>query len=409
MNLSGKRIILVMSGSIAIYKSLDLIRRMRERGAIVVPVMTDSAQKFITPMIVGSISNSYVYSNLFAHENEHDANHIKLASDCDIIVVAPASANFLARIAHGMAHDLASAILLAKGSVPVLLAPAMNFMMWSNLAIQRNIEILRRDGYFFIGPENGAMAENNGCGIGRMSDPFDILSHVATLLERGINFPLRGKRAVVTSGPTYEPLDPVRYVTNRSSGRQGHAIAESLAYLGADVTLITGPVLLADPPNVKTIHVERADEMLQEVLKTLPVDIAVMVAAVSDWKFSEMATEKIKRKYGMSNMKFDFVENVDILNVIGHHPCRPSIVVGFAAETQLITENGREKLLHKGADFIVANDVLPDKGFIGKEYNQVTIISHDDVEQWPKLLKTEVANRLCDLIVKYLNVRKTVL
>ncbi|KGB27276.1 bifunctional phosphopantothenoylcysteine decarboxylase/phosphopantothenate synthase [Candidatus Liberibacter solanacearum] len=403
MDLLGKRILLIMCGSVAVYKSLDLIRRMRERGVVVIPVITDSAQKFVTPLLVGAISNSQVYTSLFPHEERHDSNHIQLASDCDLFLVAPATAHFIACIAHGMADDLASAVLLAKRDQPVLLAPAMNFMMWSNSATQRNVEILQKDGYYFVGPENGAMAENNGCGVGRMSESCDIIKHAAGLLCREKKLPLKGRRAVVTSGPTYEPLDPMRYIANRSSGRQGHAIAECLACLGAEVTLISGPVSLSDPPNVTTIHVERAEEMLQEVLKSLPADIAVMVSAVSDWKFSEIAKTKIKRKDIGNVMRVDLAENPDILRIIGHHQYRPSVVVGFAAETQCIEQNAREKLLYKGADFIVSNCVLPEVGFVGKESNKVSIVFPGNIEEWPELLKTEVANRLCVLIMKYLN------
>ncbi|MBL0848915.1 MAG: bifunctional phosphopantothenoylcysteine decarboxylase/phosphopantothenate--cysteine ligase CoaBC [Candidatus Liberibacter ctenarytainae] len=408
MNLVGKRIILIMSGSVAIYKSLELIRRMRERGAVVVPILTSAAQKFITPMMVSALSNSRVYTDLFLR-NDCDGNHIQLTENCDLFVVAPASANFIARTAHGMVNDLASAVLLAKGNQPVLLAPAMNFMMWSNVTVQRNVELLRGDGYHFIGPENGAMAEDNGSGIGRMSEPPDIIMRVQLLLNDRKYLPLKGRRAVVTSGPTYEPLDPMRYITNRSSGRQGHAIAEKLAYLGAEVILISGPVSIPNPSNVVTIRIEKAEEMLQEVLKALPVDIAVMVSAVSDWKCAEISKTKIKqKKLEGDSMRLDLVENPDILKIIGHHQCRPSIVIGFAAETHGLVKYAREKLLDKGADFIVANSISPESGFIEKDYNQVSIISSEGVKQWPQLLKTEVAYKLCMLIAHHLDSRTDV-
>ncbi|AKK20285.1 bifunctional phosphopantothenoylcysteine decarboxylase/phosphopantothenate--cysteine ligase CoaBC [Candidatus Liberibacter africanus] len=402
MNIIGKRIVLIMCGSVAIYKSLDLIRRLQEKGAIVIPVMTNSAKKFITPLMVGAVSNSRVCMDLFSDEEGNDRNHIKVASDCDLFIVAPASANFIARIAHGMVSDMASAILLARGDQPVILASAMNFMMWDKAVTKRNVKILQKDGYYFVGPENGAMAESNGCGIGRMSEPCDIIRFIISLLCRDKKLPLRGKRAVVTSGPTYEPLDPMRYIANRSSGRQGHAIAESLACLGAEVILISGPVSLDDPSNVTTIHVEQAGDMLQEVLKTLPVDIAVMVSAVSDWRFSEILEEKIKRKdIGGRGMRIDLKENPDILKVIGHHKCRPSIVIGFAAETKSVIDNAREKLLYKGADFIVSNCISPQTGFVGKDRNKVTIVSPDKIDEWPELLKTEVADKLCHLIIEH--------
>ncbi|MBA5723692.1 bifunctional phosphopantothenoylcysteine decarboxylase/phosphopantothenate--cysteine ligase CoaBC [Candidatus Liberibacter sp.] len=408
MSLVGKRIVLIMSGSIAVYKCLDLIRRMCERGVVVIPVLTSSAQKFITPMLVNAISNSHVYAKLFSCEPGSNTNHIQLARDCDLLVVAPASANFIARIAHGMAYDLASAIILSKQDRPVLLAPAMNPTMWFNPATQRNVDILRRDGIFFVGPEEGAMAENDEIGLGRMSEPLDIIACITRLLGREENLFLTGKRAVVTSGPTYEPLDPVRYITNRSTGRQGHAIAESLAHFGADVTLISGPVSLADPPNVKTIRIERTEEMFREVLTTLPVDIAVMVSAVSDWRLPEIAKTKIKRRNSDGILRLNLIENPDILKSIGHHKCRPSVVVGFAAETQHLEENAQEKLSHKGANFIVANSVLPKTGFIGEEYNQVSIVSPEGIEKWPKLLKKEVAHKLCFLIAKHLKIEDIV-
>ncbi|MEG8099230.1 bifunctional phosphopantothenoylcysteine decarboxylase/phosphopantothenate--cysteine ligase CoaBC [Candidatus Liberibacter brunswickensis] len=404
MNILGKRIVLIMCGSIAIYKSLELIRRLQERGALVIPVMTDSAKKFITPLMVSSLSNSHVFMDLFSYENEHDNNHIKVANNCDIFVVAPASANFIARVAHGMVCDMASAILLARGDQPVIFAPAMNFMMWDKSVTRRNVEVLKNDGYYFIGPEIGAMAENNGSGLGRMSEPRDIIKNITLLLSRDKKLFLKDKRAVVTSGPTCEPLDPMRYITNRSSGRQGHAIAESLARFGAEVILISGPVSIVDPPGVTTIHVERADDMLQEVLKTLPVDIAVMVAAVSDWRFSEIADEKIKRKDMGDTIRIEFKENPDILKIIGHHKLRPSFVVGFSAETQCLVDNAREKLLHKGADLIVSNYILPETSFIGKEHNKVSIVFPDKIEDWPELLKSEIADKICSLIVDHFNV-----
>ena len=400
MELGGKRILLIISGGIAAYKSLDLIRRLRERGASVRPVMTAAAQEFVTPLAVGALSASHVYTDLFSREDEQDVGHIRLARECDLVLVAPASADLLAKMANGLANDLASTILLATDK-PVLAAPAMNPRMWSAPATQRNVDILGADGIRFVGPMRGEMAEAGEAGLGRMAEPVDIAEAAATLLG-GEDRPLEGRRAIVTSGPTHEPIDPVRYIANRSSGRQGHAIASALARLGADVTLVSGPVTIPDPAGVKTIHVERAEEMRDAVLSRLPVDIAVMVAAVADWRVAASSDEKIKKQAGEAPAPLMLQENPDILKTVGHHEKRPRLVVGFAAETQNVEENGLLKLERKGADLIVANDVSPQTGIMGGTRNRVKILSREGIEDWPDLSKEEVADRLARLIVERL-------
>ena len=400
MSLAGKRILLVMSGGIAAYKSLDLIRRLRERGAEVRPVMTAGAQQFVTPLAVGALSAGHVYTDLFSREDEQDVGHIRLARDCDLIVVAPATADLMAKMANGLADDLASTVLLATDR-PVLLAPAMNPKMWSHPATRRNAETLRKDGLAFVGPNAGEMAEGGEAGLGRMAEPLEIVAAVEGLLDGGAK-PLTGRKAVVTSGPTHEPIDPVRYIANRSSGRQGHAIAAALARLGAEVTLVSGPVTLSDPPGVKMVKVERADEMLQAVLAALPADIAVMVAAVADWRVATPNSEKIKKQPGEGPPPLMLAENPDILKTVGHHAKRPKVVVGFAAETQDVESNGRVKLQKKGADLIVANDVSPETGIMGGTRNSVKLITADGVEPWPDLSKDDVAGRLAGWIAERL-------
>jgi len=392
MVLSGKRILLIISGGIAAYKSLDLIRRLRERGAEVRPLMTEASQRFITPLSVGALSGGRVYTELFSREDEQDIGHIRLARDCDMVLAAPATADLMAKMAHGLANDLASTMLLAADR-PVLIAPAMNPKMWSHPATQRNVETLRADGISMIGPMEGEMAESGEKGLGRMAEPLDIVAAVEALLAPGVR-PLAGRRAIVTSGPTHEPIDPVRYIANRSSGQQGHAIAQALQALGAEVTLVSGPVTIADPVGVTTLHVETAEQMLQAVTASLPTDIAVMVAAVADWRVATGHDQKIKKLPGGAPPPLVLAENPDILKTVGHHARRPTVVVGFAAETQDIEANGRAKLVRKGADLIVANDVSPSTGIMGGSRNRVKLISSDGVEDWPELSKQEVAARL---------------
>lgn len=400
MVFSGKRILLIISGGIAAYKSLDLIRRLRERGASVRPVMTSGAQEFVTPLTVGALAADHVFTDLFSRQDEQDVGHIRLARDCDLVLVAPATADLMAKMANGLADDLASTVLLATDK-PVLIAPAMNPHMWSHAATKRNVETLRVDGIRFVGPMAGEMAESREAGIGRMAEPLEIVAAAETLLDTGPK-PLAGRKAIVTSGPTHEPIDPVRYIANRSSGRQGHAIAAALARLGADVTLVSGPVTIADPAGVKTIHVERAEEMRDAVLTALPADIAVMVAAVADWRVASASDQKIKKHPGESIPTLALTENPDILKTIGHHTMRPKLVVGFAAETQDVDSNAKAKLERKGADMIVANDVSPSTGIMGGVRNRVKIVSRGGVEQWPDMAKDDVAAKLAELIAERL-------
>ncbi|MBB3976334.1 phosphopantothenoylcysteine decarboxylase/phosphopantothenate--cysteine ligase [Rhizobium azooxidifex] len=404
MTLKDKRILLIISGGIAAYKSLDLIRRLRERGARVIPLMTAGAQQFVTPLAVGALAAGHVYTDLFSREDEQDVGHIRLARDCDLVLVAPATADLMAKMANGLADDLASTVLLATDR-PVLIAPAMNPRMWAHPATLRNAETLAGDGIGFVGPNAGEMAEGGEAGLGRMAEPLEIVAAVEAHIggDGGkVSGPLAGRKAIVTSGPTHEPIDPVRYIANRSSGRQGHAIAAALAKLGADVTLVSGPVGIADPPGIRVVHVERAEEMLEAVLAGLPADIAVMVAAVADWRVATTAGEKIKKKPGEAPPPLQLAENPDILKTVGHHAQRPKLVVGFAAETQNLETNAREKLKRKGADLIVANDVSPGTGIMGGSRNSVRVVSKAGIDAWPDLSKEEVAERLAALIAERL-------
>ncbi len=399
MTLAGKRILLIISGGIAAYKSLDLIRRLRERGASVRPVMTAGAQAFVTPLAVGALAADRVFTDLFSREDEQDVGHIRLARGCDLVLIAPATADVMAKMANGLADDLASTILLATDR-PVLAAPAMNPKMWSHPATRRNHATLVGDDIHFIGPASGEMAESGEKGEGRMAEPLDIVAAVEALLDGGPK-PLAGRTAIVTSGPTHEPIDPVRYIANRSSGKQGHAIAAALAQLGADVTLVSGPVTLSDPPGVRTVHVERAVDMLDAVVGALPADIAVMVAAVADWRVASAAGNKIKKQPGEAPPPLMLTENPDILKTVGHHEKRPALVIGFAAETQDILENGRAKLQRKGADYIVANDVSAETGIMGGDHNTVKVIGKSGVEDWPEASKQDVATRLAALVASH--------
>ncbi|GGE13193.1 phosphopantothenoylcysteine decarboxylase/phosphopantothenate--cysteine ligase [Rhizobium sp. BK226] len=400
MALSGKRILLIISGGIAAYKSLDLIRRLRERGASVRPVMTRGAQEFVTPLAVGALAADHVFLDLFSRQDEQDIGHIRLARDCDLVLIAPATADLMAKMANGLADDLASTVLLATNR-PVLAAPAMNPSMWAHPATRRNAAMLRADGIRFVGPMAGEMAESRETGLGRMAEPLEIVAAAETLLDDGEK-PLKGRKAIVTSGPTHEPIDPVRYIANRSSGRQGHAIAAALAKLGAEVTLVSGPVTIADPVGVNVIHVERAEEMRDAVLAALPADVAVMVAAVADWRVASAADQKLKKHPGESIPTLALTENPDILKTVGHHTMRPKLVIGFAAETQDVESNAKAKLERKGADMIVANDVSPATGIMGGSRNSVKLVRRDGVEQWPDLAKEEVAERLAALIAQRL-------
>jgi phosphopantothenoylcysteine decarboxylase / phosphopantothenate---cysteine ligase len=397
--LEGKRILLIIGGGIAAYKSLELIRRLRERGADVRVVMTQAAQEFVTPLSAGAIAGGRVYVDLFDWRTEFDIGHIRLARDTDVVVVAPATADLMAKMAGGHADDIASTVLLATDK-PVIIAPAMNPYMWSHAASRRNVAQLIADGVAVVGPNAGEMAEQGEAGIGRMAEPLEIVAAVeASLTARAETAgPLSGRRVLVTAGPTYEAIDPVRYIANRSSGKQGFAIARAAAAAGADVTLVTGPVALADPPGVTLIKVESAREMLVGVERTLPVDVAVFAAAVADWRIAAPSRQKLK-KAASGTPKLNLIENPDILTSVAHRKLmRPPLVIGFAAETEHIIENARAKLDRKGCDWIVANDVSPGTGTFGGERNTVHLVDGDAVEDWPAMTKREVAERLVERI-----------
>jgi phosphopantothenoylcysteine decarboxylase/phosphopantothenate--cysteine ligase len=389
--LAGKRVLLVIGGGIAAYKALDLIRRLRERGAAVRCVLTAGAQHFVTPLAAAALSGTRAHTELFDRADEAEIGHIRLARDADLVVVAPATANLMAKMAGGHADDLASTVLLAT-NLPILIAPAMNPAMWQHPATLRNLALLQGDGIHLVGPNSGRMAEPE-TGAGRMAEPIEIAEAAARLLapEPG---PLAGRHVLVTSGPTHEPIDPVRYIANRSSGRQGHAIAAAFAQAGARVTLVSGPVTLPDPAGVSVVRVESARDMLAAVQAALPAEIAVFAAAVADWRVAAEATGKLK-KDGAALPPLALVENPDILATIAHlTEGRPRLVVGFAAETSQVLVYARAKLARKGCDLIVANDVAPETGTFGGAQNQVHLVTADGVETWPVLDKAEVARRL---------------
>jgi phosphopantothenoylcysteine decarboxylase / phosphopantothenate---cysteine ligase len=395
--LSGKRILLIIGGGIAAYKCLDLIRHLRRSSAHVRVVMTAASQHFVTPLAVGALTADKVFTELFDREDEQDVGHIRLSREADLIVVAPATADLMAKMAHGLANDLASAVLLAA-TVPILIAPAMNPAMWNNPATTRNTETLRKDQVHFVGPRAGEMAEAGEAGTGRMAEPLDILEAIASHLTPHAK-PLSGKKAIVTSGPTHEPIDPVRYIANRSSGKQGHAIAQALADLGASVTLVSGPVNLPDPSGVTTIHVESAREMLAAVEAALPSEIAVFAAAVADWRVENAAGQKMK-KGASGPPSLNMAENPDILKTIGHHTKRPKLVIGFAAETENVEANAKVKLTKKNADLIVANNVAPQTGTFGGDDNAVTLVMANGDLAWPKMSKQAVAQKLAHWIAE---------
>lgn len=401
-SLQSKSLLLVIGGSIAAYKALDLIRRLKERGAHLNIIMTKAAQKFITPLAAEVLNGHTVYTDLFSREEEQDIGHIRLARDADLIILAPATANRIAKMAHGIGDDLADCALLAA-RCPLLIAPAMNPAMWAHPATIRNVAQLRADGIHIIGPEIGNMAERDEIGYGRMSEPLTIVAAIEALLNV-CEKPLAGRHFIVTSGPTHEPIDPVRYLANRSSGKQGHAIATALAHLGAKVTLICGPVNLADPQEVKTIHVETAQQMLQAVQESLPADAAIFVAAVCDWRSQTQSLHKMKKNTHKTPTSLHMVENPDILATIGHAPNRPSLVIGFAAETCDIITNAQKKCVEKGADFILANGVFlhsDGTSVMGADTNQIYLVSKEKVESWPPMSKQHVAQKLANMIVSF--------
>ncbi len=387
--LSSKRILLIIGGGIAAYKSLDLIRRLRERGAAVTPVLTRAAEEFVTPLSVSALAGEKVYRDLFDLTDEAEMGHIQLSRSADLIVVAPATADLMGKMAGGLANDLASTLLMATDT-PVLCAPAMNVRMWEHPATRRNHAQLEADGVRFVGPNEGDMACGE-YGPGRMSEPLEIVAAIEAQFGDG---PLAGKRILVTSGPTHEPMDPVRYIANRSSGAQGTAVARALTALGADVTFITGPADVPPPDGVKVVRVETALQMSDAVDAALPVDAGVFAAAVADWRVSSASDRKLKKsRDGVPAL--EFAENPDILKRIARMGNgRPVLVVGFAAETDNVIEHATAKRARKGCDWIVANDVSPATGIMGGSENAVILISEQGAEEWPRMGKDDVAKRL---------------
>ena len=395
--LNGRRILLIIGGGIAAYKSLQLIRELQKKGAEVLPVMTKSAAKFVTPLSVSALSKNKVYSDLFDLNDEAEMGHIELSRSSDLIIVAPATANLMAKMAFGLATDLPSTLLLATDT-PVLIAPAMNVRMWEHPATQNNCKTLIKNGVHFSGPDEGDMACGE-FGFGRMSEPETIVKAASDILFNG---PLKGKHIVITSGPTHEPIDPVRYIANRSSGNQGSEIANALTSLGAKVTFITGPSSYKFPESCEIIKVETTIEMLDAVEANMPCDIAIFSAAVSDWRVEKKNTNKIKKNQSKDVLKINFIENPDILKTISKMKTnRPKLVIGFAAETNNLIENATEKRIRKGCDWILLNDVSPGTGIMGGKENHITLISADEIQEWPRMSKTAVAKKLGQKIVDY--------
>jgi phosphopantothenoylcysteine decarboxylase/phosphopantothenate--cysteine ligase len=396
--LANKRILLVIGGGIAAYKTPELIRRLRERGAAVTPVMTRAAKQFVTPLSLAAVAGVKVFDDLFDLTDEAEMGHIELSRSADLIVVAPATADLMAKMAGGHADDMASTLLMATDT-PVMIAPAMNVRMWDHPATQRNLATLQADGIGLIGPNEGDMACGE-YGPGRMSEPLEIVAAAQAALSDG---PLNGKRIVVTSGPTQEPIDPVRYISNRSSGAQGTAIARALVSMGAEVVFVTGPADVPPPEGVQLVQVETAVQMLEAVQGALPADAAIFAAAVADWRVTDAATSKMKKQNG-EIPTLSFTENPDILATISQMTeGRPNLVVGFAAETDDVIENATAKRARKGCDWIVANDVSPETGTFGGAQNTVHILSDDGVEDWPKMAKDAVAQKLAARIADALD------
>jgi phosphopantothenoylcysteine decarboxylase / phosphopantothenate---cysteine ligase len=397
------RVLLIIGGGIAAYKSLDLIRRLQDHGAQVRCILTPAARHFVTPLAAGALAGERAFTDLFDAQSEFDVGHIRLARDTDLVVVAPATADLLAKMAGGHADDLAGAVLLATDK-PILLAPAMNPRMWAAKATQRNLAQLVADGVRVVGPNSGEMAERGEAGLGRMAEPLEIAAAAAALLPK--QGPLAGARLLVTSGPTHEPIDPVRFIANRSSGKQGHAIAAAAAAAGADVVLICGPVDVPDPPGVAVVKVETANEMLAAAEQALPADVAVFAAAVADWRVERVSRSKIKKQEGQPRA-LALVENPDILATIAHLKSnRPRLVIGFAAETDDVVANAKAKRIKKGCDWILANDVSPETGIMGGDSNTIHLITATSVESWPPQSKEAVARQLVERIAAALRGEK---
>ncbi len=396
--LANRCILLIIGGGIAAYKCLELIRRLKERGASVRCVITKGGEQFVTPLSAAALSGDKVYQDLFSLTDESEMGHIRLSREADLLVVAPATADLLAKMAAGIADSLATTVLLATDK-PVLVAPAMNTRMWEHPATQDNLALLERRGVLRVGPGAGDLACGE-TGAGRMAEAADILAAIEGVFGRP--GPLTGRRAIVTSGPTHEPIDPVRFIANRSSGKQGHAIAAALARLGAEVTLVTGPVNLADPPGVATVHVETAVEMLAACQAALPADLAVCAAAVADWRVAEQAAQKRKKQEGAPPPVLELTANPDILATLAAAGGqRPPLVVGFAAETEMVVEHAGAKRRRKGCDWIIANDVSAGTGTFGGDCNTVHLVTEGGAEDWPTLSKQEVAQRLAGRIARH--------
>ncbi|MGD9293435.1 MAG: bifunctional phosphopantothenoylcysteine decarboxylase/phosphopantothenate--cysteine ligase CoaBC [Roseobacter sp.] len=400
--LTGKHILLIIGGGIAAFKSLDLIRRLRENGATVTPVLTKAGEEFVTPLSVSALAGAKVYRDLFDLTDEAEMGHIQLSRVADLVVVAPATADLMAKMAQGLAGDLASTLLLATDT-PVMIAPAMNVRMWEHAATRRNADRLQQDGVRFVGPVSGDMACGEH-GPGRMSEPLEIVDAIKEFFSDG---PLKGRRILVTSGPTHEPIDPVRYIANRSSGAQGTAIAKALMAKGADVVFVTGPATVPPPQGAQVIAVETAAQMLEAVTSALPVDAAIFAAAVADWRVAHASDRKLKKsKDGLPVM--NFAENPDILRTIAQLPDgRPDLVIGFAAETDDVIAHATAKRQRKGCDWILANDVSPATGIMGGQENAVVLIDESGAELWPRMSKDAVARRLADQIVSHFSGKKS--
>ncbi|MCJ8138827.1 bifunctional phosphopantothenoylcysteine decarboxylase/phosphopantothenate--cysteine ligase CoaBC [Falsirhodobacter halotolerans] len=391
--MKGKRILLIIGGGIAAYKALEVIRRLRDRGAAVTPVLTRAGEEFVTPLSVAALAGHKVYRDLFDLTDEAEMGHIQLSRSADLIVVAPATADLMAKMAQGRADDLASTLLLATDT-PVLVAPAMNVRMWDHPATQRNIATLKADGVRFVGPDDGAMACGE-FGPGRLSEPMEIVAAVAASFGAQ---PLAGRHILITSGPTQEPIDPVRFIANRSSGAQGTALAQACLGLGATVTFVTGPATVPPPTGAAVVRVETAAQMLAAVQAALPADAAIFAAAVADWRVAEAGAAKLKKRPGEGPAPLTLIENPDILATVSRGENRPRLVVGFAAETHDVLTHAQDKLRRKGCDWIVANDVSPATGIMGGTENEVTILRADGTTPWPRMTKDQVARRLAEEI-----------
>ncbi len=407
-SLKNKSILLIISGGIAAYKSLELIRLIRKNGGNVRCILTDGGKQFVTPLSISALSENEVYTNLWSLKDETEMGHIRLSREADLIIIAPASANIIAQMAHGLAQDLATTTLLAANT-PITIAPAMNHQMWSNPATQTNIATLQQRGIEIIPPTEGDMACGE-FGTGRMSEPDDILHHIITSLTPE-KLPLKGKHAIVTSGPTYEPIDPVRFIGNRSSGKQGQAIARALKNAGANVTLITGPTALPPPTDITTINIETAAQMLEATEKSLPANICICAAAVSDWSPENTTKNKIK-KTKSTPPEIKLKENKDILKTLSNHINRPDLVIGFAAETENLKANAQSKLTRKNCDWILANNIHPsnarstNKTIFGSDQNHVYLITSSGIQDWLPMTKQAIAEKLTNEIIEYFTNKK---